>query len=89
MDGEDLDAEPVMPRHAWRRLFQYGNVAAAAAVSGAMLAVLGAGHGAIPALGPALVPGHGVWAVHQTAVHQTAVHRTAVHRTAVHPRRAR
>jgi hypothetical protein len=67
MDGEDLDAGPVMPRHSWRRLFQYGNVAAAAAVSGAMLAVLGAGQGAIPALGPALVPGHGAWAVHQTA----------------------
>ena len=37
------------------------NVVAAAAVSAILLAVLGFGYGTIPALGPALNPGKGVW----------------------------
>ncbi len=44
-----------------RRLRWYGNGVLALTVSCALLAVLGAGFGQVPALGPALVPGHGVW----------------------------
>jgi penicillin amidase len=44
-----------------RRLRRGTNIAAAAVVSTALLAVLGFGFGAIPALGPALDPGRGVW----------------------------
>jgi penicillin amidase len=42
-------------------LFRYGNVAVALAVSACLLGLLGAGFGIVPALGPALVPGHGAW----------------------------
>jgi penicillin amidase len=47
-------------RHS-RRLFRYGNGIAAVAAAAIVLGFLGAGHGSVPALGPALVPGHGVW----------------------------
>ncbi len=44
-----------------RRLLQYGNGVVALAASCSLLGLLGAGLGAVPALGPALVPGHGAW----------------------------
>ena len=47
-------------QHA-RSLHQYGNAAAALLVSILILGLLGAGLKTIPALGPALVPGHGAW----------------------------
>ncbi len=43
------------------RVLHYGNGVVALAASACLLAVLGAGLGTVPALGPALVPGHGVW----------------------------
>ncbi len=42
-------------------VLRYGNGVVALAASACLLAVLGAGLGSLPALGPALVPGHGVW----------------------------
>jgi penicillin G amidase len=42
-------------------VLRYGNGVVALAASACLLAVLGAGLGTLPALGPALVPGHGVW----------------------------
>ncbi len=44
-----------------RRLLRWGNGLAALVASSVLLAVLGTGVGAIPALGPALVPAHGIW----------------------------
>lgn len=44
-----------------RQLVHYGNVAVALAVSACLLGLLGFGFAAVPALGPALVPGHGAW----------------------------
>ena len=44
-----------------RRVLRYGNGVVALAASACLLAVLGTGLGTVPALGPALVPGHGVW----------------------------
>ena len=42
-------------------LRRYGNAAVALVASVVVLALLGAGLGTLPALGPALVPGHGAW----------------------------
>jgi len=44
-----------------RRALLIANVVAALAVSAGLLALLGAGAGSVPALGPLLVPGHGAW----------------------------
>jgi penicillin G amidase len=44
-----------------RELLRYGNAGAALVVSVCLLGLLGAGFGVVPALGRALVPGHGVW----------------------------
>ena len=44
-----------------RRLLRYGNGAVALAASALVLGLLAAGHGPVPPLGPALVPGHGAW----------------------------
>lgn len=44
-----------------RRLRRAAHGAIALAVCAALLVVLGAGFGVFPALGPALVPGHGAW----------------------------
>jgi hypothetical protein len=44
-----------------RTIFHAGNRAVALAVSACLLTLLGAGIGGIPALGRALVPGHGAW----------------------------
>jgi hypothetical protein len=44
-----------------RKIFHAGNRAVALAVSACLLTLLGLGIGGIPALGPALVPGHGAW----------------------------
>ncbi|HUB43040.1 MAG TPA: hypothetical protein VMA72_29655 [Streptosporangiaceae bacterium] len=49
------------PERRARAIFQAGNRAVALAVSACLLAFLGFGIGAAPALGPALVPGHGAW----------------------------
>ena len=46
-----------------RRVLLIANAVAALAVSAALLALLGAGAGSLPALGPTLVPGHGAWAM--------------------------
>src|SRR5262249_35195753 len=52
----------MMPaRRSARPLQQYGNAAAALLAAIVVLVVLGAGVQTIPALGPALVPGHGAW----------------------------
>jgi penicillin amidase len=48
-------------RRARRQLFRYGNALVALAASAVVLGLLAAGHGSLPALGSALVPGHGVW----------------------------
>jgi len=48
-------------RRRSRALGRAANIAAAAAVSAVLLGVLGFGYGGIPALGPALDPGRGVW----------------------------
>jgi penicillin G amidase len=49
----------------WRlrscRLLRAAHAVIALAVSAGLLVLLGAGFGVIPALGPALVPGHGAW----------------------------
>jgi penicillin G amidase len=45
-----------------RLALRYGNAFAALAAAGILLGLLGAGFATIPALGPALVPGRGVWA---------------------------
>jgi penicillin G amidase len=57
----------MMQRRSWstargRLLRRYGNVAAASLASILVLGLLGAGLKTIPALGSALVPGHGAWA---------------------------
>lgn len=44
-------------RFAWRGL----HIVVAACVSAAVLGLLATGYGAVPALGPALDPGHGAW----------------------------
>ena len=44
-----------------RTIFHAGNRVVALAVSACLLALLGFGMGGVPALGPALVPGHGEW----------------------------
>lgn len=44
-----------------RRALLMTNVVAALVVSAGLLALLGAGAGSVPALGPLLVPGHGAW----------------------------
>jgi hypothetical protein len=44
-----------------RRALLIVNAVAALAVSAGLLALLGAGAGGVPALGPLLVPGHGAW----------------------------
>jgi len=44
-----------------RAIFHAGNRVVALAVSACLLALLGFGVGTVPALGPALVPGHGAW----------------------------
>jgi hypothetical protein len=48
---------------AWRfrRRRRIGNGVSALALSAALLGVLGAGAGGVPALGRMLVPGHGAW----------------------------
>ena len=52
----------MMPaRRPARPLQHYGNAAAAMLAAIVVLVVLGAGVQTIPALGPALVPGHGAW----------------------------
>ncbi len=45
-----------------RKLLQDGNAVVAVAAAALVLGLLAVGHGSLPALGPALVPGHGVWA---------------------------
>jgi penicillin G amidase len=45
-----------------RTIFRAGNGLVAVAVSACLLGALGAGFGTIPALGRALLPGHGAWA---------------------------
>jgi penicillin amidase len=57
----------MMQRRSWptaggRLLRRYGNAAAALLASILVLGLLGAGLKTIPALGSALVPGHGAWA---------------------------
>jgi penicillin G amidase len=49
-------------RRRSRKLFRFGNGVVAVAAAAIVLGLLAAGHGSLPALGPALVPGHGVWA---------------------------
>ncbi|HUJ04669.1 MAG TPA: penicillin acylase family protein [Streptosporangiaceae bacterium] len=49
-------------RRRWRRARRIGNVAVAAGVAAAVLAVCAAGYGRLPALGPVLDPGRGAWA---------------------------
>jgi len=44
-----------------RAIFRAGNRVVALAASACLLALLGFGVGTVPALGPALVPGHGAW----------------------------
>jgi penicillin amidase len=51
----------MLERRRSRQLRLYGNGVAALAASVAVLGVLGAGLKTIPALGSALVPGHGAW----------------------------
>ncbi|HEY4849376.1 MAG TPA: penicillin acylase family protein, partial [Streptosporangiaceae bacterium] len=48
---------PRRPRRAWRVI----HVLIALGASAAVLGVLAFGYGTVPALGPALDPGHGVW----------------------------
>ena len=50
-----------------RAIFHAGNRVVALAVSACLLALLGFGIGTVPALGPALVPGHGAWRSEQQA----------------------
>jgi penicillin amidase len=51
----------MLERRRTRQLRRYGNGVAALAASIAVLGLLGAGLKTIPALGAALVPGHGAW----------------------------
>jgi len=44
-----------------RRALLLANAFAALTVSAGLLALLAAGAGSLPALGPLLVPGHGAW----------------------------
>jgi hypothetical protein len=44
-----------------RTIFHAGNRVVALAVSACLLTLFGAGIGGVPALGRALVPGHGAW----------------------------
>jgi hypothetical protein len=44
-----------------RAIFRAGNRVVALAASACLLALLGFGMGTVPALGPALAPGHGAW----------------------------
>jgi penicillin amidase len=54
---------PVLGERRWpRRVRRLLHAVIAAAASAAVLALLAFGYGPVPALGPALVPGHGVWA---------------------------
>jgi penicillin amidase len=50
-----------------RMIFHAGNRVVALAVSACLLALFGFGIGGIPALGRALVPGHGAWRSEQQA----------------------
>ena len=49
------------PERAGRPFWRAVNIIAAVCVSALLLGVLGFGYATIPALGPALDPGHGVW----------------------------
>lgn len=49
-------------RRRWRRVRQVSNGIAAACAAAAVLLLCAAGYHSIPALGPALDPGHGAWA---------------------------
>ena len=49
------------PERPGRPFWRAANIIAAACVSALLLGVLGFGYATIPALGPALDPGHGVW----------------------------
>ena len=49
------------PERTGRPFWRAANIIAAACVSALLLGVLGFGYATIPALGPALDPGHGVW----------------------------
>ena len=49
-------------RHRWRLARRTVNVVLAAVASAAVVGVCAAGFGTVPALGPALDPGHGAWA---------------------------
>ena len=63
-----------------RAIFHAGNRVVALAVSACLLALLGFGVGTVPALGPALVPGHGAWRSAADAtlpVRQTLSHHQA------------
>src|SRR5215469_15990894 len=62
-------------RRRSRRLLRYGNGVAALAVSAVVLVLLGVGLGSAPALGPALVPGHG--AACRRDVDAARAHRTS------------
>jgi hypothetical protein len=55
-----------------RRTLQIGNGIAALSVAAALLGVLGAGAGGVPALGRLLVPGHGAWARPSPGTHSHA-----------------
>jgi hypothetical protein len=57
MTTSDSDGRPIHVRRALLIL----NAAAAVVVSAGLLALLGAGAGRVPPLGPLLVPGHGAW----------------------------
>jgi hypothetical protein len=60
MRGQRDDRMNEAERRA-RAIFHAGNRVVALAVSACLLALLGFGVGIVPALGPALVPGHGAW----------------------------
>lgn len=75
-------------RQLAHRLRRYGNGLAAMLASALVLGLLAAGHGTIPALGPALVPGHGAWAPNATDSSRTAAGRLDTgrqHRMGVSP----
>jgi len=52
---------PTRRRRRRRRLFRVSNAALALIASACVLGLLGVGFTVVPALGPALVPGHGAW----------------------------
>ena len=60
MRGQRDDRVNEAERRA-RAIFRAGNRVVALVVSACLLALLGFGIGSAPALGPALVPGHGAW----------------------------